>query len=92
MTIGSRARFDCTNILFIVAEVIFALVFVRRFTSVIYDMWQAPPPREKQTQSIEIKFEKLTTILNFDTLVLSLYYHQYKFNDSTQELSPNNYA
>jgi len=28
----------------------------------------------------------MTTILNFDTLVLSLYYHQYKFNDlnSTQ--------
>lgn len=38
ITIGSHARFDCTNILFIVAEVIFALVFVRRFTSVIYDM------------------------------------------------------
>lgn len=36
---------------------------------------------KSNNQSIKIKFENMTTILNFDTLVLSLYYHQYKFND-----------
>lgn len=93
----ARTRFDCINILFIrLAEVIFARSlrsFVRSFIRLFLHsslsirycvIWQAPPlsPSEKwNKRSIEIKSENMTTILNFDTLVLSLYYHQYKFND-----------
>lgn len=90
---SARTRFNCINILFIrLAEVIFARSlrsFVRLFLRSSFSIhfcviWQAPPlsPSEKSNKwSIEIKSENITTILNFDTLVLSLYYHQYKFND-----------
>jgi len=40
---------------------------------------------------MKIKSENMTTILNFDTLVLSLYYYQYKFNDLNPKKTTNIY-